>query len=520
MQPYFWLILSLMMIMAAAVAISRRDTLKRIFNLSRMFTVGSGIVYLVMTSTLIEQERLPHNPFLEGIGIGLLVLCGMVFVAVMLARFLKGTEDKRLDFRVRGIYRIMRHPSYLAVLLFDLGAALLFHSLIGVIYFPFVFLMMFFLMMIEEQNLRGILGDSYKMYLSTVRKRFIPQIRESAPSKLARQYPFRNLVFKGGGIRGVAYTGVLESLYEFNILPQIERVAGTSAGAITACLVCFRLEKEQLFPLIETLDYGKVPQASDAPEVRRFFGRLLRNMNELTSDLACTDRLLKKYGWYSSGYFYRWIQDIIAGQCDGNGMATFAEFKQRGFRDLYIVAVNSSKNRPEMFCAETTPHVAVADAVRMSISIPLFFEALQFDGKQFGSGDFYVDGGIYNNFPIKYFDQSPFIENSHWVRDKINWETLGCYLYTPDDCERRNPQIENIWGFLENMIYGFTVEAREQFFKRDLLDHKRTIMISDCCVMPTEFDIPKGSERYEALVGSGREAAKEFLEHYRLPFPL
>ena len=44
-------------------------------------------------------------------------------------------------------------------------------------------------------------------------------------------------------------------------------------------------------------------------------------------------------------------------------------------------------------------------------------------------------------------------------------------------------------------------------------------MISDCCVMPTEFDIAKGTERYMALVNSGREAAKNFLENYNLPFP-
>ncbi|MBQ0128550.1 MAG: patatin-like phospholipase family protein, partial [bacterium] len=44
-------------------------------------------------------------------------------------------------------------------------------------------------------------------------------------------YHFRNLVFEGGGVRGIAYAGALEVLEEEKILRKIKRVAGTSAGA-------------------------------------------------------------------------------------------------------------------------------------------------------------------------------------------------------------------------------------------------------------------------------------------------
>jgi len=48
---------------------------------------------------------------------------------------------------------------------------------------------------------------------------------------------FHNLVFEGGGIKGIAYAGALEVLEKENILSDIKRVAGTSAGAITATLL-------------------------------------------------------------------------------------------------------------------------------------------------------------------------------------------------------------------------------------------------------------------------------------------
>ncbi len=43
----------------------------------------------------------------------------------------------------------------------------------------------------------------------------------------------RNLVFEGGGVKGIAYAGVVAVLEEKEILPDIRRVAGTSAGAIS-----------------------------------------------------------------------------------------------------------------------------------------------------------------------------------------------------------------------------------------------------------------------------------------------
>src|SRR5947208_12131217 len=47
----------------------------------------------------------------------------------------------------------------------------------------------------------------------------------------------RNLVFQGGGVKGIAYVGVLDALERAGVLSTVTHVAGTSAGAITAALV-------------------------------------------------------------------------------------------------------------------------------------------------------------------------------------------------------------------------------------------------------------------------------------------
>ena len=41
-------------------------------------------------------------------------------------------------------------------------------------------------------------------------------------------YPFRNLVFEGGGVKGIAYVGAMTVLEKEGILKNIVRVGGTS----------------------------------------------------------------------------------------------------------------------------------------------------------------------------------------------------------------------------------------------------------------------------------------------------
>ncbi len=50
-------------------------------------------------------------------------------------------------------------------------------------------------------------------------------------------YPYKNLALEGGGVRGLAYSGALEVLENKGILKNIERVAGSSAGAIAGLMI-------------------------------------------------------------------------------------------------------------------------------------------------------------------------------------------------------------------------------------------------------------------------------------------
>lgn len=330
---------------------------------------------------------------------------------------------------------------------------------------------------------------------------FIKNIKSKIDHELKKNL-YKNLVFKGGGVRGIAYMGALEILDELGIVDNIQRVAGTSAGAIAATLFSFRLSVDETKEIFNSLEIAKIPRCQEKEHDLRLWE---------SKDDECYKRFFKNYGWYSSAYFYEWIGNIISEKCDGNTRATFADFQERGFRDLYIVAANLSRHRAEVFSAADTPDVAVADAVRMSMSIPLFFEALRFDGKEFGDGDYYVDGGLHDNFPMHIFDEPDFATNSWYYRDGVNWETLGLFLFPDDLRSQSEPEIpEDVWEFLMLSLRNLYNAHQVSNYETNPVDKHRTIEINDCGIKTVEFDIEPGSEKYSDLYNSGKEAVRTF----------
>ena len=82
-------------------------------------------------------------------------------------------------------------------------------------------------------------------------------------AQMERQYRlshahFENLVFEGGGIRGVAYCGALMEMDSRGYLKDIRRVAGASSGAITSCLLAVGYTPTEISVIIGGMNFGKL----------------------------------------------------------------------------------------------------------------------------------------------------------------------------------------------------------------------------------------------------------------------
>lgn len=90
----------------------------------------------------------------------------------------------------------------------------------------------------------------------------------------------KNLVFEGGGILGISYLGALDYLYSHNLVKDVERVAGTSVGAITALLLSLNLTFEEISRITNSIEYGKIKEQNTIMNKTKI-GKMINNVGSL-----------------------------------------------------------------------------------------------------------------------------------------------------------------------------------------------------------------------------------------------
>ena len=249
---------------------------------------------------------------------------------------------------------------------------------------------------------------------------------------------YTNLALEGGGVHGIAYAGAFKALEERGILKNIQKIAGTSAGAIAGLAACLNYTSAQMDSILMTLKFEKLNDGKGG-----LFGKYKRVKN--------------KFGIYKGDKFEKWLKTLIE-EKTGKSDLTFKQLHELhitnpAYKDLYCTGTNVSRQRLEIFSYETTPNFSIATAVRISGGIPLFFEPIALDDnlQPIKKGDtasfinYYVDGGALCNFPISMFDTcvgkgNPLLCNTL----KFNNATLGLKIERPaqiDSFQNNNTSI-------------------------------------------------------------------------------
>ena len=323
-----------------------------------------------------------------------------------------------------------------------------------------------------------------------------------------------NLVFEGGGVLGIAYLGVLDYLYHNGLMTNIKRTAGTSVGAISSCITSFCLPFEEVIRIATSLDYRKIPDKGLTNDTFPVTAAMRATVEPLLGDLGCLYRLVTRYGWYSSEYFYHWLKAIIKKQFNNKKKPpyTFEDFKNpllhknnRSFLDLFIIGTNLSTGTSQIFSYETTPQMEVASAVRISMSIPFFFEAIEM--KQEDSlgniqSNVYCDGGIMLNYPIRIFDSLKF--NSELTRG-ANMDTLGIRFLTG----KQDLQIHNLFDYIMSLMLTSGRIQQEEYYNNPM-DRIRSINIDPSNISPLDFNITTNDNTYKELYYQGYQATKAY----------
>lgn len=342
-------------------------------------------------------------------------------------------------------------------------------------------------------------------------------------------YHFKNLVFEGGGVKGIAYVGALEVLEKEGILKDIERVAGTSAGAMVAVLIGLGYTAEEMKDILWKIKFSDFLDKS---------WWLVKN----------TERLIKNYGWYKGDFFRNLMADFIK-EKTGDSEVTFKDvenMKKAGkpFRDIYLIGADLSTGFSKVFSASYTPDVKVADAARISMSIPLIFAAVKGINED---NHIYVDGGLLDNYAIKVFDRKNYITEKANIRkteyyrkinkklkessiikmersiDSINEyvynkETLGfrldskeeINLFIDPDAQPKTKEIKDIVDYTKALVTTLIDFQNNVHLHSD--DWQRTIYIDTLGISSIDFNI--SDSKKQKLVNSGITHTEAYLEWY------
>jgi NTE family protein len=308
-----------------------------------------------------------------------------------------------------------------------------------------------------------------------------------------------DLVFEGGGVKGIALVGAFSILEERGF--QTQNVAGTSAGAVVGSLVAAGYSAKELYDLLQETPFSSFED---------------KGWEDKIIGLGIPLTILKDHGIYEGKVFHSWIREKLAEK----KISRFGDLKVSGEEDarwmykLQVVVSDVTHHRLLLLprdakaLGKDPDDLEVADAVRMSMSIPIFFEPYTVEVS--GEDVVLVDGGMLSNFPVWVFD-------SDGVPD---WPTFGLKLVDPEPKKPgpgeppplpvKHSALKELVAYLLGLVGTMTESHDKLYLERDTF--VRTITIPNLGVKATEFHLRK--ETSEALYKAGQDAANVFLESW------
>jgi NTE family protein len=309
-----------------------------------------------------------------------------------------------------------------------------------------------------------------------------------------------DLVLEGGGVKGVGLAGAYSVLEERGF--EARNVAGTSAGAITAALIAADYTAAELKEIIVSLDFAQFKDEGWEDKIPLF---------------DRTASILLDQGIYEGKQFLEWMRGLLAAK----GVHTFRDLIVEEFEDdpkyrwrLQVIASDVTGRRLLVLPRDAEllgldpDELAVAEAVRMSMSIPFFFEPVRLENAKEEREHIIVDGGMLSNFPVWLFDCE--------TDEEPEWPTFGLLLVEPEPekpvsvrlTKERDRGVSALIDYVKAMAQTM-MEAHDRMYVQQA-QWARTIGIPTLGVGTTEFDLTR--ERALALYESGRSATEKFLE--------
>jgi NTE family protein len=310
-----------------------------------------------------------------------------------------------------------------------------------------------------------------------------------------------DLVLEGGGVKGLGTAGAVMALLDAGW--TFPRVAGTSVGALAAAFAAAGADSSVFRDVLGRLDLRRIPDR--------------RVPLPLVSEGVS---LALGHGAYAGDWIHRWLARELADL----GVRTFADLRRDDPGDdpaltapdhrygLVVMATDITNGRLlrlpwdyALFGLDPDEQL-VADAVRMSLSIPFYFKTCALTNPVTGETATIVDGGVLSNFAIEIFDRTDGREP--------RWPTFGVRLLP--DLPAGLGDVVPFFGLpmlpsvrLLEQVVATALVGRDQTHLDRPGVRERTMTVDTKGTSITEFTI--GPVERAALMDRGGQAARAFL---------
>jgi len=192
------------------------------------------------------------------------------------------------------------------------------------------------------------------------------------------------LVLSGGGSKGLAHIGVIRALEEEGI--PIDYVAGTSMGAIIGSLYAMGLTTDEMIEIVESEEFSYWISGELQEQDRYFFKQEYPEPDLVRIGLDLKDTLSRPI--LPMSLIPNQLMDFAFMEIYGRASAAAGYDFDSLFVPFLCNAADISNSKEVIFRTGD-----LSQAVRASMTVPLYFRPIVLDGS------ILYDGGIYNNFP-------------------------------------------------------------------------------------------------------------------------
>lgn len=188
---------------------------------------------------------------------------------------------------------------------------------------------------------------------------------------------FNRVVLSGGAVPAMAFFGCLQYLEHVGLLSGVDTFVGSSAGSVVGFMIVLGFGPCEACNFFMTNGVGN-HTLTELSVLEAVFGQT-----------TCFETL----GFDDGNRWIQFLEDALHEKL-GCRDITFSDLAKATGRVFVVCVTNLTLVRREYLSVDTSPCMSVILAVRMSLSVPILYVPVVYQGH------LYVDGSVLDNIPV------------------------------------------------------------------------------------------------------------------------